>query len=95
MESRLYHKENPMTSKHYSKENLTDQRVTYSLALNGMFYIFENVPARVDEETGEVLFAPETVTHLQRLIVEGQPPDRMMSTPVYRFEPVDCDNLSE
>lgn len=43
------------------KEKLVEQRVTYTLKMNGRFYIVENVPARVDAETGEQFFSPSTV----------------------------------
>jgi hypothetical protein len=36
-----------------AEDKLTDRNVTYSIELNGKFYIVENVPARVNEETGE------------------------------------------
>ncbi|AFY76717.1 hypothetical protein Ple7327_1324 [Pleurocapsa sp. PCC 7327] len=47
-----------MTSKgeEFLEEFLVDDRVTYTLQLNGKFYIVENVPARVNEETGERFF---------------------------------------
>ena len=32
----------------------------------GKFYIVENVPARVNEETGEQFFFPDTVERLQK-----------------------------
>jgi YgiT-type zinc finger domain-containing protein len=51
-----------------AEEKLTERKVTYSLELDGKFYIVENVPARVNEETGEQYFAPETVEHLQKKI---------------------------
>ena len=35
-----------------AEEKLTEQLVTYSIELDGKFYIVENVPARVNEETG-------------------------------------------
>ena len=45
----------------YPDETLTERLVTYSVELDGKFYIVENVPAQVNEETGEQYFAPETV----------------------------------
>ena len=38
------------------EEKLVERRVNYTLELDGKFYIVENVPARVDEETGEQYF---------------------------------------
>ncbi len=51
-----------------AEEKLTERKVNYSLELDGKFYIVENVPARVNEETGEQYFAPETVEHLHKKI---------------------------
>ena len=38
------------------EETLTERLVTYSIELDGKFYIVENVPARVNEETGGTVF---------------------------------------
>ena len=67
------------------QEFLVEDRVTYTLQLNGKFYLVENVPARVNEETGEHFFSPSTVQHLQQIILNGQEPDRMIETPVYNY----------
>jgi len=40
----------------YMKEKLTERRVTYILENEGKFFIVENVPARVNEETGDNSF---------------------------------------
>ncbi len=61
------------------------RRVTYTLYKDGRFYIIENVPARVDEETGEQLFSPETVERLQRIILGNKKPLRVIQTPVFEF----------
>jgi len=37
-------------------ETLVEKQVTYTLELNGNFFLIENVPARVNEETGEQFF---------------------------------------
>ncbi len=67
------------------EEFLVNCRVTYTLQLNGKFYLVENVPARVNEESGEQFFAPGIVKHLQQLIVNGQKPVRIIETPVYNY----------
>ena len=56
------------------EEKLTEQKVTYTLELDGKFYIIENVPARVNEETGEQYFSPETVEKLREKIRGKTPP---------------------
>ncbi len=67
------------------QEQLVEKRVTYSLELNGKFILIENVPARVNEETGEQFFAPSTVMFLQKIILDGQEPQRIIQTPVYSY----------
>ena len=67
------------------EEKLVDRRVTYTLAYEGRFYIVENVPARVDEETGEPFFSPTTVERLQKAILGREKPKRVVETPVYEY----------
>jgi len=50
------------------KETLVEHKVTYTLEVNGQLIVTENVPARVNVETGEQLFSPDTVERLQRVI---------------------------
>ena len=38
------------------EERLVEQRVTYTLLKDGKLYVIENVPARVNLETGEQFF---------------------------------------
>jgi len=47
-------------------ETMKDERVTYTLEKDGKFYIIENVPARVCEETGEQFFAPPQLIACRR-----------------------------
>lgn len=68
------------------QEHLIERKVTYTLELEGRVYIVENVPARVDAETGEEFFAPETVEHLRATILgQSQKPKRFARTPVYEY----------
>jgi hypothetical protein len=62
-----------------------EKQVTYTLEMNGKFFVIENVPAHVDEETGEQFFSPSTVEHLQQIIMTGQTPDRFTEVPVYKY----------
>lgn len=66
-------------------ETMVNTEVTYTLELNGKFYIIEHVPARVCQETGEQFFSPETVEHIQTLIKGGKRPTRVVETPVYEY----------
>jgi YgiT-type zinc finger domain-containing protein len=67
------------------KETMREARVTYTLEMDGKFFIIENVPARVCEETGEQFFSPETVERLQQTIWGREKPKKIIETPVYEF----------
>ena len=67
------------------EEQLVERRVTYTLEHEGKFYIVQNVPARVNEETGEQSFSPATVEHLQRMILHHPNPALTIETPVYNY----------
>jgi len=67
------------------QEQLVEKQVTYTLHLNGQLFVIENVPARVNEETGEQFFAPSTLEHLQQIILTRQAPDRFTEVPVYDY----------
>ena len=67
------------------QEPLVEKRVTYTLEVNGKFFLVENVPARVNEETGEQFFSPSTVERLQQLILDEEKPHRIVETSVYSF----------
>lgn len=67
------------------ESRMVERRVTYTLEREGRFYVVEDVPARVDEETGEQYFAPSTVERLQEVVLGKQKPDRVVETPVYKY----------
>jgi hypothetical protein len=67
------------------EERLVERRVTYTLEHEGKFYIVHNVPARVNEETGEQFFSPTTVERLQRVILHSQNPIMTIETAVYEY----------
>ena len=66
-------------------ESLVERRVTYTLETGGNLYVVENVPARVDGETGKQFFSPHTVECLQEIILCGEKPDEVLETPVYEY----------
>ena len=67
-------------------EHLVDKRVTHTLEIGGKLYVVENVPARVNEETGEQYFAPSTVEQLRAKVMGKEKPDKVIETPVYLFD---------
>jgi hypothetical protein len=77
--------ENRMSDYEGVRETLVEMSVTYSIEINGRFIIIEDVPARVNVETGERFFSPETVECLQQAVWEGCQPVRTIETPVYDY----------
>ena len=69
----------------FRQETFIEQKVTYTLEFDGKFFIIENVPARVCQETGESFFSPETVERIQEIIWQNKSPKRVIETPVYEF----------
>ena len=49
-------------------ETLVEKNVTYTIEINGQFVLIENVPARVNVDTGEKYFSPETVERLHQAV---------------------------
>jgi len=67
------------------KETFREEKVTYTVEVDGKLVVVENVPARVCVETGEKLFSLETAERLQQLIWGKNKPKRYVETPVYEF----------
>jgi YgiT-type zinc finger domain-containing protein len=67
------------------KDKLVEQKVTYTLDMNGQLIVIENVPARVNVETGEQLFSPDTVERLQKMVWQQSKPKRVIQVPVYEY----------
>lgn len=70
---------------HEWNEKFSEKHVTYTLELDGKLIVIEHVPARVNVETGEQLFAPETVERIQKMFWQRQSPSRIIQVPVYEF----------
>ena len=49
-----------------------EKNITYYIELKGNLVVVQDVPARVNLETGERMYSPETVEHLQALIRNPQ-----------------------
>ena len=49
-------------------ETLEEKKVTYHIEFEGRLFLVENVPARVNVETSERTFSPETVERLQQVV---------------------------
>jgi YgiT-type zinc finger domain-containing protein len=66
------------------KETFREEKVTYTVEVDGQIVVVRNVPARVCVETGEKLFSLETVERLQALI-RGSTPKHYIKSPVFEF----------
>lgn len=75
-----------MTRTSGRNDKLVDTKATYDLEVDGALIVVENVPARVDVETGERLFSPRTVERLQEMIREPSRPPRFIQTSVYDYD---------
>lgn len=73
-----------MTNQQWN-ETLVEKKVTYVLEIEDRLFLIEHVPARVNVETGEKFFSPQTVERLQKTIWEKQKPARVIETPVFEF----------
>jgi YgiT-type zinc finger domain-containing protein len=67
------------------EESLVEERVTYTLEMDSKLFVVENVPARVNPETGEQFFSPETVERLREIIRGQRKPVRVVETPVFDY----------
>ena len=63
------------------KQTLVEQSVTYHIEVDGRLLLVENVPARVDVETGERYFAADTVERLQQAVWDRDAPSEMTRLP--------------
>lgn len=64
---------------------LIDTEVTYLLEADGAIIVVEGVPVRLNIETGERYFAPETVEQLHQIIYTEQAPQRIIQARVLHF----------
>ena len=74
-----------MSSDEVWQESFFETHVSYHLEVDGQLVLVENVPARVNAETGERLFSPETVEHLRAIVTDRRAPVRTVETPVYEY----------
>ena len=75
-----------MTEDNSWKETMVETKVTYHIEFRGRLFVIEHVPARVNLETGERYFSPETVERLHQIVREDALPTCTIKTPVYEYE---------
>ena len=75
-----------MTESKPWQETLVERKVTYHIEFRGRLFLIEHVPARINLETGERHFSPETVERLHQIVREEGLPVRTIETPVYEYK---------
>jgi len=68
---------------YYCKGRVAPQRVRHIHPWNGQVYIFDDVPAEVCQQCGEVYFRPDTLSTFDRLVGEDIKPTTMVTVPVF------------
>lgn len=66
-------------------ETFVEKKVTYHVEVADTLIVVQNVPARVNIETGEKQFSPETVERLQKLVRSQRQPVHTIETRVYEY----------
>lgn len=62
---------------------LGNKRITHPQEYKGRIVIFENVPAEVCRQCGEVLLRPDILERVQTLVWSAVTPRRTAQVPVY------------
>lgn len=60
-----------------------DARVTHTVRHRGSIVVIDHVPAEVCDVCGDVLFTPETVRHIERLLEDRSEP--VKTVPLYEY----------
>jgi YgiT-type zinc finger domain-containing protein len=66
-------------------ETMEDKLVTYTLEKEGRIIVIEHVPARINVQTGEQFFSPDTVERIHAIVRGDRNPSRTVQTPVFEF----------
>lgn len=74
-----------MTGTRSENEGFVETKVTYHIELDGSLLVVENVPARVNLDTGERLFSHRTAERLHDLVRKPSQPLRVVETLVYDY----------
>ena len=71
---------------YFCKGPLRVSHVRHVHTWKGEMYIFEDVPAEVCQQCGEVFFSPEVLEKMDQVTSGELEADSMRSVPVYVFE---------
>ena len=68
---------------YYCKGRVAPRRIRHVHPWNSRVVIFEDVPAEVCQQCGEVYFSPDTIEMFDRIVREGGKPATVVSVPVF------------
>ena len=66
-------------------KTFVEKKFTWHIEIERTLILVQNVPARVNVETGKRIFSPEPVERLQELVPSRRRPARTIETPVYEY----------
>ena len=72
-----------MQSQCFCKAELTTRNITHVMGVHGKPYIFENVPALVCDQCGEVFFRPEVHDMILHAVYDDVEPARTAEVDVF------------
>ena len=68
---------------YYCKGDVVPRRIRHVHSWKGQVFIFDDVPADVCQQCGEVYFPPATAEMFDRIAYQGSKPTRTLSVPVF------------
>ncbi len=72
-----------MTICYFCKGKVRSKRIRHVHHWGDEIVIFENVPAEVCEQCGEVYFAPDVLEMMDKATLKKQKPDKTLAVPVF------------
>lgn len=74
-----------MTICYFCRGKVIPRRIQHIHHWGDRVYIFEDVPAEVCEQCGEVYFAPNVLAEMDRIVASKSKPTATIQVPVYTF----------
>ncbi len=81
----MENKVSPMKCEVCAAADRVEQRIRYSLTIDGQLLVVDNVPAEVCPNCGEVTLSPSVVNSLYKIVETPAEPLRTIQTPVFDF----------
>lgn len=72
-----------MKTCYFCKGRVIEERIRHVHHWGDSIVVFENVPADVCQQCGEVYFAPEVLDMMDKATLDKMKPDKTLSVPVF------------